>query len=555
MNFTIMTKYFPSLIDFIYYAVGPVVLLYCISVVAQRYYLWLTSPLRKIPGPPISSFLFGYALVILREPFLDPHKRWWSEYRKKHDGTSPPFLRYNNVFGSYSLCVLDPDSVKLVLTKPATRDPVRFPKNYFFLREILGNGLVTLEGSAWSRHRRLIQPSFHNFTFLKDALNKSVSERIERLVAAWKKASVDGRTIDVASHMSAITLDVIGNVAFSRDFGATKLLNNWATQSDTMEQNELMDTMDPLIQALRASMKVTFIAILLTALNLAWLEKFVNRKAFRTRALLNEAADDVIQKARDTRECSSSNDTKDSTIGTKSLLQLLFDASDTNVSEQSGIYGGRNKLSDIELRDEIKTFIMAGHETTSTWCYWAIYALAKYPDIQEKLYDHIAQHTKMSTDDTPITIEDADDIEYLSAFLQETLRLYSPVGLIFRYTSREERWHGYLIPKKTRILLPIHLLNRHPDYWSNPDDFVPDRWMNKDECVSRHKFCFIPFSAGGRNCVGQRFAEIEAKLIVANICQHFKVKFSPCMGDKDISFTHFVSMKSKPPIVIQVQHR
>ena len=540
-----------SLFNYIYSFVG-LSLVYGTSLLARRYYFWYTSPMRSIPGPPPLSFVIGYLLVILREPFFDPHKRWWNEYRKKHDGKSPPFLAYNNIFGSYSLIVLDPDIVKTVLTEPASRDPVRFAKNYFFLTETIGAGLATLEGSAWSRHRRLIQPAFQNIAFLKEALNMAVSQRMQRLTSAWSKAG--HRNIDVASHMSAVTLDVLGDVMFSHDFGAMSMLEAWAEQPNVLNaSDELEHSMDPLIQSMQASLKLTFTTLFLSALNMSWLEKYVSRKTANTRALLNRAVDDIVQKARDKfGEMDPLNNKEGSSIRAKSLLQLLFEASEEHPSDHGGIMI-RTKLSNNELRDETKTFIVAGHETTSTWCYWSMYALAKYPEVQQKVYNDILTHS--TGVDSPLTIDQVESMEYFSAFLNEVLRLYSPVGLIFRFTTCEEHWHGYTIPVRTRIILPIHLLNRHPDHWSNPDDFLPERWFNKEECNARHKFCFIPFSAGGRNCIGQRFAEMEARLIVANICQRFHIHLAPCLEDKEITFTNFISMKSKPPVVIQVRPR
>jgi cytochrome P450 len=539
-----------SSINYIHGSIG-VLLGYGVSILARRYYLWYASPLRLVPGPPPLSFFLGYLLVILREPFMDPHKRWWNDYRKKHDGKSPPLFAYSNIFGSYSVLLLDPDLVKTVLMEPAHRDPVRFVKNYFFLTETLGSGLATLEGSAWSRHRRLIQPSFHNVSFLKEALNEAVSDRVQRLISAWLKVAGTSRTIDVVSHMSAITLDVLGDVAFSHDFGATRMIETWAAEQNASDDADAVkESMDPLIKALQTSLKLTFTTLMLSALNMSRFEKYISKTTARTRTLLNQAVDNVIQKARNK---SGKSDSSENSIRNKSLLQLLFEASDEQSSDGSGI--GRTKLSNIELRDETKTFIVAGHETTSTWCYWAMYALAKYPEVQQKLYSDIRQHSSSSSVQTPLSVDEVDSMEYLSAFLNEVLRLYSPVGLIFRFTTQEESWRGYVIPRKTRVILPIHLLHRHPDYWSNPDDFIPERWLNKEECNARHKFCFIPFSAGGRNCVGQRFAEMEARLIVANICQNFQIHLAPCMQDKEITFTNFISMKSKPLVAIQVQKR
>ena len=524
-----------SSLEYIYYP-ALVLALYGLAYLARQYYRWRTSPLGKVPGPARRSFLLGYTPMIYREPFLDPHKRWWQELCEKNDGASPPFISYSTLFGWYSLWILDPDIVKLILTEPASRDPVRFPKNYLFLKQIVGGGLVTLEGSAWSRHRRIIQPSFHG-KLLREALNWSVPKYTQTLISAWRKAK--DCTIDVASHMSALTLDVIGDVAFSHNFGATKELDGWAERAD--EQNELEVVSDPLIQAFNESLKLTVLGIVLMTLNYARLGKYLGRNVSRTSTLLNEAVDSVIRNAR-TKEVNDNGDARK-----KSLLHLLFEATDS----ESG--HGQQTLSNTELRDEVKTFIVAGHETTSTWCYWAMYALAKFPDVQQKLHEEVSKYAPDSS--SPITLEKVDEMDYLSAFLSEVLRLYSPVGMIFRFTSRQENWKGYTIPAKTMLVIPIHLLHRHSDHWTNPDDFCPERWLNKDDCASRHPFCYLPFSGGGRNCVGQRFAEIEVKLIVANIVRAFTVRLSPCMRDKEITFTCFLTMKSKPRVVICVQQR
>jgi cytochrome P450 len=228
-------------------------------------------------------------LTIIREPFMDPNKRWWKHEREKNGSASPPFIAYSSLFGKYSLLILDLDIVKLLLTEPASRDPVRFPKYYFFIKEIIGEGLVTLDGSAWSRHRRIIQPSLHTNS-LKEALNRSIPVRTETLISAWRKAQ--GCTIDVASHMSALTLDVIGDVAFSHDFGASRVLEDWAEKASQKtvdeEQHELEDISDPLLQAFAASLKITVLGIALSLLNLAWLDKYLNRKSGRTCHFLQE---------------------------------------------------------------------------------------------------------------------------------------------------------------------------------------------------------------------------------------------------------------------------
>ena len=187
----------------------------------------------------------------------------------------------------------------------------------------------------------------------------------------------------------------------------------------------------------------------------------------------------------------------------------------------------------------------------STWCYWAFYALAVHPNIQDKLYNDIMKHASGDT----VVLEQAEKMQYLWAFMNEVLRLYSPVAVITRFSSQQETWKGYTIPPDTHIRIPIHLIHRHPDHWTDPDDFLPERWLDEEANNKRHKFAFIPFSAGGRNCIGQRFAEMEAKLIVANIARSFLITLADSMKDKEIFFTNFIALKSNPPIEICVTSR
>lgn len=548
-----------------------------VVLVISSYISWRRSPLRKVPGPPATSFWVGHFQTIMKEPFLQPHQRWWKQAlvleqqqqgSRSQDGSSSssiPIIAYSLLLGRYSITVLDCDLVQQILLSQSSRDPVRYPKNYLLLKESIGLGLVTLEGSVWSRHRRIIQPSFHS-SIVRKALSEAVPHHTATLVRAWNMAAAGAgsREIDVASHLSALTLDIIGGTAFAHEFQATSGLAEWATaaaqESENGDNNNVNAVKDPLIMALMGSLHPGPIGIVLAILKVPWMIKYVSRRARRVRKAMNDAVDDVIVQARknkaqtnNTASNNSNNNISCTNMQQSSLLQLLFDAKDAE---------SRSSLTDLELRDEVKTFIAAGHETTSTWCYWALYALAKFPDVQERVYQDIHKHARgdsggnhATEQQQPLDLESIEKMEYLNAFLNEVLRLYPPVGMIVRYTSQPEVFKGYTIPAKTRMLIPIHLLHRHPDHWKQPTEFRPERWLEAKECASRHRFCFLPFSAGGRNCVGQRFAQMEVKLILAPIVQAFTIQLAPSIRDKDITFTSFATMKARPGIKICVKAR
>jgi len=328
--------------------------------------------------------------------------------------------------------------------------------------------------------------------------------------------------------LSALTLDIIGRVAFLYEFKALDLVTAW---SHNTEQDELGQVSDPLITSLNETLRADPRRILFSVLGLGGLDP-----GFRsTKKHLNAAVDKLI----------ANNKMDRAHTAPKSLVQLLFLATDHEDDNRT--------LSHVELRDEAKTFLVAGHETTSTWCYWACFALAKYPEIQERVFQDIVKECP----DGPITIEAADRMEYLNGFLQEVLRLYPPVGILSRYTAKEEVLAGCRIPANTRLTYAPHLLHRHPRYWPDPDTFDPERWTKKAEIPGgrSHHFAFIPFSAGGRNCIGQRFATIEALLMMGPLVRAFRVQLAPSQRETEFRFTNYIVMKAKPHLKICVSPR
>jgi cytochrome P450 len=452
--------------------------------------------------------------------------------------------------GESTVLILDKDITRKILSAPgAARKSPRFIKYYnTSLNHVLGAGLITLEGEDWKRHRHITQPAFQ-IKSVKEWLSNSVPSRVDRLKDYWQ--GNEGREIDLGSHLSALTLDIIGDIAFSHDFGALDSVRQWARNCG---EEELAELEDPFMKALSLSFKPTVIGTFFFLLGLTGLERHLNPRTKQTTRHLNEAAEHVIA----TSTQSMLNVPKNAEQGAKQhkcLLQLLLKARENNSEKQDD--KTRRALSDVDLRDEIKTFIFAGHETTSTWCYWAIYALSIFSDVQEKVYQDIINSVGKTGE---INVDNVEEMEYFNAFLNEVLRMYPPVGMISRQNIREEKLGGYTIPAGTRLLFPIHLLHRHPKYWKNPDTFEPERWIRKETINGKSwadqiRFAFMPFSAGSRNCIGQRFAEIEAKLILAELIRSFSYLIAPSLQGKDITFTNFVTMKAEQGLKVCAKSR
>ena len=271
--------------------------------------------------------------IIDDEPFMAPQQRWLKEA-----GPQNQLLHYSMLLGRHFILVNDADGVKQVLSSKDGVARPRFIKGIDYLKKVIGHGLVTMDGVDWHRHRRIIQPSFNN-QLLKDALNSCIPDLTDRMVAAWKERA--GSEIDLVSHFSAIALDIIGTVAFSHDFRSIELVEHWAKND-----NYQVELTDPLIQSLYSYMMPSKLRMLIIRLGLSELERFIKPESHKTTIIVNQAVDDVVRRAQ-----SRYNNRDIASTEAKCLLQLLFDA------EPGSRHGS---LSHKELRDETKTFLVAG---------------------------------------------------------------------------------------------------------------------------------------------------------------------------------------------------
>jgi cytochrome P450 len=187
------------------------------------------TPLWKI-GPKRGYFLWGEFLTTRKEPFAQPSTRWW-----KQAGYDVPMLHYTHVMGASYLLILDKHIAKEILTAPAGKNDYRFGRDGRFLANKIGEGWVSLQGAQWMRHRQIIQPAFQT-NAMKEALTASVPPLVSRFVEYWSMAidNKEGapREINLASHLSALTLDVIGQVAFSHEFQAIGGVKQWANNQN-----------------------------------------------------------------------------------------------------------------------------------------------------------------------------------------------------------------------------------------------------------------------------------------------------------------------------------
>ncbi|KAL0134205.1 hypothetical protein PUN28_001196 [Cardiocondyla obscurior] len=177
-----------------------------------------------------------------------------------------------------------------------------------------------------------------------------------------------------------------------------------------------------------------------------------------------------------------------------------------------------NEMNDKDIREEVDTFMFEGHDTVAMGLTFAILVLAEHKDVQELVRNEVS--AVIDANGGKLTMAALNDMPYLERCLKESLRLYPSVPLISRVLSEDVKIQSYLLPNGTVLHINIVDIHRDPNFWSNPNEFDPDRFL-PEKIQKRHPYSYLPFSAGPRNCIGQRFAMLELKTIVASLVYNF----------------------------------
>ena len=394
----------------------------------------------------------------------------------------------------------DPAHIKHVLQDNA-RNYHKSPL-YERLKDNLGNGLLTSEDSFWLRQRRLAQPAFHRqrLITMADAMVACTEHMLER----WERTAAAGETIDVVAEMMALTQAIIVRTMFSTDLGAT---------------TEIVNRTWPIIN--RRIGETFWSTKLETTLPLP-----ANRRFKRALSELESVVYRIIADRRQTRR-----DEPD-------LLSMFLSARD----EETGA-----SMTDKQLRDEVMTMLLAGHETTSLALSWTYYLLSQHPDVERNIADEV---DRVIGDGKP-AFAHVDRLTFTRRALEESLRLYPPAWGFSRLALGDDEIGGYRVPKGSIAYLIPFVVHRRPKLWPDPERFDPDRFAPERESV-RHRFAYIPFGGGPRGCIGHQFAMLEAQLIVAAIARRYRIELVP---DQKIRPEPLITLHPKPGIRARIAKR
>ncbi|XP_012062915.1 PREDICTED: cytochrome P450 4C1-like [Atta cephalotes] len=372
--------------------------------------------------------------------------------------------------------------------------------SYDLLKPWLGNGLLTSTGKQWFHDRKLIGPTFH-FSIL-DQFAVVLSEKVEILTKCFEKTIKDnpGKAVDVFPFIVNATLDIICETAMGVDVQAQEVVNKYVS---TVHQASLL-IIDRMIQPWYW---IDWLYYLLPA-----------GKQFKsTLDILHGFTKKVISKKKVERQSQNTkleNEDNEFNIDKrkrKAFLDLLLDQNEKDDTP----------LTDDELRAQVDTFMFEGHDTTAVAITWALFLLGNNLEHQEKVHEELEEI--FGDSEVQASVKELSQLKYLERVIKETLRIFPSVPLIMRKLKEDVKLDSYTLPKGTLVVLAIMLTHRSSEIWPDPLKFDPDRFLPENS-QNRNPYAYIPFSAGPRNCIGQRFALLEEKIVLTAILRKWRVK-------------------------------
>ena len=440
---------------------------------------------RKAPGP--SGLFSGWPLMRNPLPFLEKM-----------------FRDYGDVFRVRIMKLLvcsiaHPEGIKHVLQDNQRNYRKSF--DYKILARLLGQGLVTSEGSLWLRQRRLMQPMFHRQKVV--GFGTLMAECTKEMLDRWRGRAERRELFDVVPEMMRLTLQIVGRALLSMDLTA---------QADVIGRN--MTIANERFGDMGLSAFVP------------WLPTAANARFRNAAAALRKIVLDIIAE----RRCEG-RDHGD-------LLSMLLAVRDPETGEG---------MEDEQLRDEVLTLILAGHETTATALSWTWLLLSQYPEAESKLHSELDQ----VLGGRAASVADLPNLTYTGMVIDEAMRLYPPVWAVGREAIADDEIMGYYVPKGCNLLLSQWLAHHHPAFWENPNRFEPERF-SAESAAGRPRYAFFPFGGGPRMCIGNLFALTEAQIVLATAAQKYRLRVPP---DHPIELQPLVTLRPRYGVKVALELR
>ncbi|GBG61503.1 hypothetical protein CBR_g21846 [Chara braunii] len=369
---------------------------------------------------------------------------------------------------------------------------------------LFGSGFAIAEGEIWTVRRRAVAPSLHK-KYLGTMVDRVFGACADRLVQKLDQAALERRAVDVESCFSQLTLDVIGKAVFNFDF-------------DSLQRDS------PLIQAVYTALKETESRStdILPYWQIPLLCQLVprQREAAAAVALIRATVEELIAK------CKAMVDKEEQEQGQGNNVDEDY-VNESDPSVLRFLLQSREEVSSQQLRDDLLSMLVAGHETTGSVLTWTVYLLVKNPTTMAKVKEEL---DKVLGDRRKPNLEDTKDLKYLIRCINESMRLYPhPPILIRRSNESDVLPGGYRVGAGQDIMISVYNIHHSPQVWDKPEEFIPERFDLDGPIPNETNtdFRYIPFSGGPRKCIGDQFAMLEAIVSLAIIFQNFDFELVP----------------------------
>jgi cytochrome P450 len=367
------------------------------------------------------------------------------------------------IFGKDLFIISHPDDVIHVLKNNA--NSYTKGRTTKALRQFLGNGLITNEGNSWRKQHRLIRPVMNPKSIL------SIAPKIFATTSEFLPEIEAKKNLDVFHEMNRLTWRIVLKTLFSLEVSTE--MDDWL--------EDILDLMRIITSTTRSSLPLPF-----------WIPTEKNRRMKKILKKFDETVFEIIRERR-------------RGVPKEDLLQLLIDTKDEGFSQ----------MTDLEIRDEIMTFMMAGHETITNSMTWTLMELANNSSYIPKLRTEAREFFQDKN------FESLQNFPWHSAVIDEVMRLWPPVWVFMRQAQKADQLGEVQIPRKANVVLAPYLSQRSRDFWENPDIFYPERFLPEN----RKKIlpgAYYPFGLGPRACIGAYFAGMEAKIILSSLVHNFE---------------------------------
>ncbi|KAA0709318.1 Cytochrome P450 4V2 [Triplophysa tibetana] len=393
--------------------------------------------------------------------------------------------------------------------------------SYRFLHPWLGTGLLTSSGAKWRNRRKMLTPTFH-FSILSDFL-EVMNEQTDTLIQKMDEHR-GGDPFNCFSYITLCALDIICETAMGKNIYAQSNADSEYVQSvykmsDIISKRQRAPWLWP-----------------------DWIYRMLEEGKEQSRRLriLHYFTASVIKERAKLMTSDCDSDSEQRPRKRQAFLDMLLKTTDEN---------GKN-LSHADIQEEVDTFMFEGHDTTAASMNWALHLIGSHPEVQKGVQAELQEVFGSSV--RHVEVEDLKKLRYLECVIKESLRIFPAVPLFARSLCGTCHINGFKVPEGVNAVIIPYALHRDPRYFPEPEEFRPERFLPENS-KGRHPYAYIPFSAGPRNCIGQRFALMEEKVVLATILRHFEVE--SCQSREELRPLGELILRPEKGIWIKLQKR